>query len=323
MAKDIKVSSLSPLEEKARDFKKISRSSDSKKLARLKKKWYFAHYPNYRFRLKMKRHLNYLSNIHLPKYISFVRWVYVDFLRCKNQRFWGIYQYVALPGEGKTLSMVAHMERVRSKNPDIEFIIATNFNYKNQDFQINHWSDMVKVATFARKCKKCCILAVDEIHVTFDSSDYRSFPGEILALLSFNRKFNLQFLCSSQIYDRIPKKIRDIANYTVICKNVLGMDRLFRNYYFLKDSYDSTFSGHPGRAEFIREFVADDYLYSLYNTLEQVDKMTIAGSEERSAKESAFNLLFGSAEEEEATLLEDASRLKSVAASDSAMQKSS
>lgn len=264
--------------------------------------WYFveneARYP---YMMTMRK-VNCLKRIKLPFWLSFVRWVWIDFLLCKGRSFWGIYQFVALPGEGKTLSMVAHMERVRDPNsrsyqPGVKF--ATNFNYKNQDFAITHWSDII---TFAKRCRDtncpCCI-AIDEIHVTFDSSDWKSFPQEMLALLSFNRKFRLQFLCSSQMYERIPKKVRDIANYTVICKNILGLDRAFVNYYFKKDNYERTFEGKKARADFIRQYIASDDLYALYNTLEQVERMTADAKVESTRKEQAFELLFGSQREDD------------------------
>ncbi len=78
---------------------------------RQKKKWYFKHYPVYKTRLKIRRLVRLLLKPKkLPKHIDLVRWMLIDFLRAKQKRFWGIYQFVALPGEGKTLSMVAHME---------------------------------------------------------------------------------------------------------------------------------------------------------------------------------------------------------------------
>ena len=267
-----------------------------------KKKWYLDHYPHWKLdkglrrRMKIFRRLWFVKNIRLPLRLSFLRWIFVDYLEGKPRKFWGIYQFVGLPGEGKTLSMVAHMERALSDNPDL--LIATNFGYVREEYRISHWLDIVKVSDFARKQKRPCIVAIDEIHITFDSSDWRKFPAELLALLSFNRKFRVQFLCSSQIYERIPKKIRDIGNYTVICKNIWGADRLFRNYYFDKDDYEATFSGQRKRAKFIREYVADDNLYRLYDTLKHVDKMT-ALANEKDKKQEAFDLLFGSREAEE------------------------
>lgn len=274
-------------EKKADDFVNFSLED--------KKYWYFDNYPKmrqtFRRRWRLKKFCRFLVNLKLPLRLSFLRWMLVDFLRGKTRRFWGIYQFIALPGEGKTLSMVAHMERARAVYPDI--IIATNFNYKHQQFFINHWLDIIKVAKYAQRNKKKCIIAIDEIHTTFDSAEWQKFPAEMLALLSFNRKFSLQFLCSSQIYERIPKKIRDIANYTVICKNVLGADRLFRSYYFSKSDYDESFNGKRVKAQFIREFIADDELYSLYDTLEQIDRMTVSATEEKDKREEAMNILFG------------------------------
>lgn len=258
---------------------------------RQRKSWYYHHYIYFRYNRRQIKKIAFLKKLRLPLYLSFLRWILIDILKGKDRKFNGIYQFVALPGEGKTLSMVAHMERARKAAPDL--IIATNFNYKHQNYQINDWVDIVTYALEAHRLHRPCIIAMDEIHVTFDASDWQKFPPELLALLSFNRKFSLQFLCSSQIYDRIPRKIRDIANYTVICKNIWRMDRLFRNYYFEKNNYESQFSGKRAKAEFIREYIADDNLYSLYDTLAQVENMTAQAKEEKDKRQAAFDLLFG------------------------------
>lgn len=258
---------------------------------RQRKRWYYDHYIYFRYERRRIRRVSRLKRLRLPLHLSFIRWVLIDLINGKERKFSGIYQFVALPGEGKTLSMVAHMERARKIAPDL--IIATNFNYKHQTYQINDWLDIITYALEAHKQKRPCIIAMDEIHVTFDASDWQRFPPELLALLSFNRKFSMQFLCSSQIYDRIPRKIRDIANYTVICKNVWKLDRYFINYYFEKNNYESQFSGKRAKAEFIREYIADDELYSLYDTLAQVENMTDQAKKEKDKRQAAFDLLFG------------------------------
>lgn len=263
---------------------------------------YYKHsniYAKYRLLKFIKR----LSEKHIKIiYIDFLRWLLIDLLRGKNRRSYGIYQFVALPGEGKTMSMVAHMERFRldMDSKKEKYVIATNFDYKYQDFKINHWLDMVKIAKNCYKNHIYCLIAMDEIHVTFDSAAWKDFPAEMLAMLSFNRKYGLQFICSSQIYERIPKKIRDIANYTVICKNILHSDRYFRNYYFAKEEYESQFEGKKAKCKFIKEFIADDKFYKLYDTLQQVDNMMESAKQEKAAKEKAFEILFGKQEEEEA-----------------------
>ena len=281
--------------------RKASLLSDSTGKARQKRlKRYYKGTDFYKKRGRWVIYLMRFKRLKLPLYLSFARWVLIDFLRGKPKRKFGVFQFVALPGEGKTMSMVAHMERYRKEHLEKgkPFFIASNFSYKYNDAFIDHWSEMVTIAKDCFVKKIPCLIAIDEIHVTFDSTDWKNFPPAILAMLSFNRKYGLEFLCSSQIYERIPKKIRDIANYTVICKNIGHMDRLFRCYYFRKDDYESQFEGKKAKADYIKEYIADDDFYDLYNTLEQVDIMTANAKKEKTAQEQAFELLFGTASEE-------------------------
>ena len=246
--------------------------------------------------LRVIRFVNKLAGLKIHNdWLSLGRWILVDLLRGKKRKQFGIYQFVALPGEGKTMSMVAHMERFRKDCEDNgqPYKIACNFSYKYCDVYIKHWIDMVQCAKWCYLHNYRCLIAFDEIHVTFDSADWKDFPAEVLAMLSFNRKYGLEFCCTSQIYERIPKKIRDIANYTVICKNIGHFDRLFRDYYFDKSDYESEFSGKRKNCKFIRQFVADDDFYALYNTLEQVDNMVKNAKEEKMNREKAFDILFG------------------------------
>lgn len=267
---------------------------------RARKRWYKKNRKGLCFRSRCRRMERILLKPKkLPVFLDFPRWVLVDMLRFKTRKFWGIYQFVAMPGEGKTLSMVAHMEREIKRWGKENIHIATNFFYAHEDRRITHWVDIIEAARYARDKDMYCIVAIDEIHTTFDSSDWKSFPPEMLSLLSFNRKFHLEFLCSAQIYDRIPKKIRDIANYTVICENTWGFDRHFVNRYYTKAHYDTKFDGKRKNCDMIYTYVASDYLYSLYDTRAQVDRMSVDAEKEKDKRQEAFDILFGKGEKEE------------------------
>jgi len=259
-----------------------------------RKRWYKKNRKDLWFKFRVRRTIRFLSRLHIPfKIPDFVRWVLVDFLRGKGSKHWGIYCYVANPGEGKTISMVAHMERqIRAIGRD-KLYIATNFHYAHEDAEINHWVDMIKAARAAMLHGKYCIIAMDEVHITFDSTDWKSFPPEMMQLLSFNRKYDLQFICSSQRYERIPKKICGIANYVVLCVNTMGFDRHFKNYYYDINDYEASFSGKRKRAQFIRTFVTGDDFYALYDTKRQVDRMVADAEAEKDKRREAFDLLFG------------------------------
>lgn len=265
-------------------------------------------------RFHLRKFLKSLSSPVIKNtYLNALRWMFIDFIVGKEKRVFGIYQFVALPGEGKTMSMVAHMERYRAertkkgKKQGKDFVIATNFNYVHQDFAIEHWTDIVKVAKSSYDRGIPCLISMDEIHITFDSQDYKDFPPEMLSVLSFCRKYSMQFLCSAQIYERIPKKIRDIANFTVVCKNIFHSDRLFRDYYYEKNSYETNIadalSNSVGKGVFkkkkklysyLRDFCAGDEMYKLYDTREQVERMVRDAKSEKNAKQEAFNILFNS-----------------------------
>ncbi len=266
-----------------------------------RKNWYFTHYVYYKQRVRLKMRINRLKKLatrpNLPLWLSFVIWVYIDLISGKTARFKDIYQFIGLPGEGKTLSMVAHIDRAREKHPDL--VVATNFHYKYEDYTISHWMDIIEITLNANKLHRPVIIAVDEIQNTFDATEWQSFPQALYALLSFNRKLNLQFLCSAQIYERIPSKIRNLANYTVICKNVFKLDRYFINYYFEKNDYETSFAGKKKKAEFIKEFVATDELYSRYDTFEQVKAIKGRAYDEKDAKRKAYDLLFGDNENDD------------------------
>lgn len=269
-----------------------------------RKRWYFRHYVYYRARLRLKirmrRIKKFASRNNLPSWLSFVLLVYADLIGGKKARFKDIYQFIGLPGEGKTLSMVAHIDRAREKHPDL--VIATNFHYKFEDFSINHWMDIIEITLNANRMSRPVIIAVDEIQNTFDATEWKEFPQALYALLSFNRKLNLQFLCSAQIYERIPSKIRNLANYTVICKNVLKLDRYFINYYFEKNDYESSFTGKRAKAQFVKDFVATDELYSRYDTFEQIKAIKGKACVEKDARQKAYDLLFSRDQVEEESI---------------------
>lgn len=277
------------LERKAEFLAKLPK--DPKKRTREMIKWYRV---NYDFKPAASRNwriVRMLQKPRLPKYANFVRWVMVDMVRGKSRGKWGCYLFVGDKGQGKTISMVAQIERSRKDDP--ELYIATNFYYKYQDAAINDWTDLIKIAVRCSRLHKKCLLAVDEIHVWWDSADPRAVPGPVFDLLSFIRKYNMQLLFSSQYYEYIPKKIRRQSKYTIICKNIGELDRLFLNYYYKTVNYDAEFSGKIKKADAVRSFVADDDFYKLYDTKRMIDRIETTTQQEKDKKKQAFDLLFG------------------------------
>jgi hypothetical protein len=201
----------------------------------------------------------------LPLFIDFLRWAIVDVLRGKDYPVWGIYMFVAKPGNGKTISMTEHIERVKKEHPNIK--VYSNFNIKGQYGKINCWQDIVEAEDNS-------IIAIDEIHMMFGSINYQDFPIEMLGEITQNRHARKQFITSTQDYDLVNVNFKRVCNFIVLCKNFWGLDRLFINYYFDRGIYESkSFIAHKKKAEFLRMFVASDETYARYDTLEKIQVM--------------------------------------------------
>lgn len=229
-------------------------------------------------------------------YLNFARWVLVDLLRGKRRGGCGIYCFVGMRGQGKTMSMTAHIERFRARysSKGQRYVVATNYCYKYQDAAIDDWTDIITIAKDCYTKGIPSLIAFDEVQNTFDSLEYKDFPPAMGSFISFVRKYNCEFLVSAQQYDRIPKRIRDNADFIIVCENVFHFDRLFRGYYFEKKNYDFEFADTKGKkkkSKFIREFVADDKFYELYDTKAQVARMVADVKTEKAKQKAAMEYL--------------------------------
>lgn len=201
----------------------------------------------------------------MPLFFDFFRWLIVDLLRGKKYPIWGVYLFVAKPGNGKTISMTEHIERVKKQCPDIN--VFSNFAIQGQTGTIKCWQDIVNAPDNS-------IIAIDEIHMIFGSINYSDFPVEMLGEITQNRHSRKQFICSTQDYDLVNVNFKRVCNYIVLCKNFWGLDRLFINYYFDRGVYESKgFVCDKRKSEFMRTFIASDNTYNRYDTLEKINHM--------------------------------------------------
>ena len=77
------------------------------------------------------------------------------------------------------------------------------------------------------------------------------------------------------------------------------LDRYFINYYFEKNDYESSFTGKRAKAQFVKDFVATDDLYSRYDTFEQIKAIKGKACDEKDAMQKAYDLLFSREQEED------------------------
>lgn len=205
--------------------------------------------------------------------LEFIYWLLTDLIRAvrrgkdRDVHIYGIWCFVGIYGGGKTMSLVRYLEQMKEKYGD-KIYVATNFYYKNQDFAITKWQDLLK------DYDKSVIFGYDELQNEFNSRKYRDFPLPLMGLLTQNRKgHGKQIVFTAQNYGAVDKNFRDLCTKVVNCKTHAG--RFTVNSFYDKEYYDmlrSTVSiDRKIKIRPHREiFIQSDYLRGLYDTRKQL-----------------------------------------------------
>lgn len=182
---------------------------------------------------------------------------------------YGVTIYCGRQGAGKTISMTEYLERMRKKFPNV--LIYTNYNYINQDGHFTDWKDFFNI----RNGENGVIFAIDEIQNEFSSAAWRNFPESLLTEITQQRKQRIKIVCTSQIYSRVAKQLREQCSDVVECKTFLGRWTFERCY----DAVDyNKVIDRPEAKDKIRKlysksYVQDAYIRSLFDTYEKIERM--------------------------------------------------
>lgn len=154
------------------------------------------------------------------KLVKFIYWKVIDIYRGikypKKLHLYGIWLYCGLYGQGKTMALTEYLTRMR-KRYGKRIYIATNYGFKEEDFVINNWRDLLT------EYDRPVIFGYDEIQNEFSSRDYKNFPYELVKLLTQNRKgHGKQIVGTAQRFARVDKVIRELCSHVVECRTLLG-----------------------------------------------------------------------------------------------------
>jgi hypothetical protein len=204
-------------------------------------------------------------------------WKLVDLFRLfkigkkRKVHLYGIWCFVGLYGGGKTMSLVEYLERKR-KRFGSRIYIATNFFYKNQDFPIDSWQDLLK------EYDKPVIFGYDELQNEFNSREYEKFPVNLMHMLTQNRKgHGKQIVYTAQDFETVDKNFRRLTTKVVRCKTWFGRLTITKAYDiedFLQLSQtlsvDRKMRIRP-KAKESSTYVQTDYLRNLYDSYQMLE----------------------------------------------------
>ena len=131
--------------------------------------------------------------------------------------YYGMHFYCGRQGSGKTYSMTHELERIRKKYPKCK--IYTNYGYKYQNLPIYN----IKMLTDEKyyNGEDGVVFAIDEIQNLYQASNINNVPVDILGVVTQLRKQKVYIICTSQVFTRVSKPLREQAFYVTECKTFL------------------------------------------------------------------------------------------------------
>lgn len=194
------------------------------------------------------------------------------YLRIKNgNEFeeYGVTIYCGRQGAGKTIAMTEYLERMRDKYP--KAIIITNYGYIHENQSFEDWNDFFTI----RNDVDGVIFAIDEIQNEFSSAAWNKFPESLLQVITQQRKQRIKIVCTSQIFTRVVKQLREQCNDVVECTTMSS------RWTFMKCldavDYNQTIDSPTGRDKirtlYRKSFIQDKNIRSLYDSYEKIEKI--------------------------------------------------
>ncbi len=171
-------------------------------------------------------------------------------------------------GSGKTVFLTKYLLDLKKKYPRLK--IQTNYNFKYEDDRITHWKDMVE----RNNGVYGYINVLDEVQNWFNSLASKNFPPEMMTEISQQRKQRKLFLCTSQVFGRVAKPIREQAMIVYEPFTLFGCITFVREY---KPYFDDTGTLVKKKPRGIQFFIHNDIIRESYDTYKKVQEMSKAG----------------------------------------------
>ena len=183
----------------------------------------------------------------------------------------GLLVFTGPQGSGKTLSAVKYVIKLLEDYP--KSILVTNIDVKSYPidnkrvFRFTNNDDLSKY----NNDKLGVIFLIDEIQLYFNSLDSKNIDPQVMVQISQQRKQRKHIVCTSQVFGRLAKPLREQFSNVIFCKSYLKL--LQKNQLIDRDSMDgesSTSTELKGKVKknFWWFHHPDDYnLYDTYNII--------------------------------------------------------
>lgn len=235
--------------------------------------WYYIY-----FRFIKKIQLPVKKFVSEVKHVSFFKRLFIDFprqfvhdrLTVDPNEFglYGFHLFVGEQGSGKTVATAEFLRRIKAEYPLCK--IATNFEYKNEDSQINNWKDLI----FNNNGAFGQADVIDEVQNWFSSNQSKDFPPEMIQEITQQRKQRKIFIGTTQRFERMAKPLREQVNYIYFPTTIAGCLTIVR-VCKPKVNSDGEIKDLKTRKWYF--FVHDDDLRNSFDTFHKIKKQAEEG----------------------------------------------
>lgn len=208
-----------------------------------------------------------------------VYWWTKDIINFDKELFrpFGCWFYVGKQGSGKSMSLINRLEKFRKRYPKVK--IYTNMKYKFETAPLKSLNDLLDEKLYNGKYGT--IFVIDEIQNEFSSKDSKDFPETLLSAITQQRKHRCLILCTSQVFTRIAKPLREQCYRAIECQTFFG--RYTRNKIYNGISYSDSVDLPPDKRRKAMKkigfdsFCQTDYLRTCYDSYAQIKRLSRTG----------------------------------------------
>ncbi len=198
--------------------------------------------------------------------------VFINDLFNRNPDFfkpYGVHLIAGKQGSGKTVTVTYLLLKYKDMYPKLQ--IKTNFNYRYEDGVISHWKDLINSNNgFLGE-----IDVIDEIQNWFSSLQSKDFPPEMLTEITQQRKQRKMILCTSQVFSRVSKPIREQVYYLYEPLTLFGCITFVRKYEPVISAVDGQADKKKFKGLFF--FVHTKRIRESFDTYKKVEKLAKTG----------------------------------------------
>lgn len=175
------------------------------------------------------------------------------------------------------MSLVYTLEKLRKRYPKVK--IYTNFGYRYEDKPLLKMTDLLDRNLY--NGLDGTIFVIDEIQNEFSASTSRDFPESVLSLVTQQRKNHVLILCTSQVFTRVSKPLREQAFRVIECATFFGRYTTCKHYEGINyvDCIDKSETYKTDHRYHIDSdcFVQTDQLRELYDSYRIIDRLSRVG----------------------------------------------